>query len=95
VRAEYDSEARALQIVLADAEPWTDGDEIAGLQVAYAGGVAAGIEVLRPDIATVAARLAPVAERLGVDAQEVAAVAQAALAVPDREVTLAVGRPYR
>ncbi len=57
--AEYDGEANALQILLRDAEPSTDGTEVAGLHVAYAGDAPAGIEVLYPDAPAWAARPAP------------------------------------
>lgn len=96
MRADYDSEADALSIDLIEAERWDDRvDEPIHDDyccVAFAGGQPANIEVLYPgehpehlDLLDAAAA------RYGLDAEELRALAMAALAAPDRVVTLELG----
>jgi uncharacterized protein YuzE len=90
MRAEYDSRADALQVFLSDAAEWRDSDEVAGAQVDFdADGVPAGIELLSP--AERLESLVAVAERFSLDGEALVAVARAALAAPDRPVTVSVG----
>ena len=89
MRAEFDSRADALQIYLDEAPRWTDGEDIAGAWVDYApGGRPSGIELLAPRGGLQPLRAA--AERLGLDGEALVAGACAAVAAPDRTVTVAV-----
>lgn len=89
MRAEYDSRADALQIYLTDATEWAGGEEVAGHQVDFdTDGHPAGVEVLSPGGGLDG--LSAVAERFGLDSQALVAAARAALAAPDRQVTVAV-----
>lgn len=94
MRAEYDSEARALWIELDPerGEPTWAGtaDVAAGCAVALGSdGEAFAVELLGPgdDLA----ELVPAARRYGLDLETLRAAARAALEAPDREVRLAVG----
>ena len=90
MKADYDSQADALSIDLLDVPRWDDGEEIDDTycNVALYEGQPANIELLSPhdhlDLLDVAA------ERLGIDSAALRAAAQAALAAPDRVVTLDV-----
>ena len=91
MRADYDSEANALSIDLIDAPRWDDGEEIDDTycNVALSQGRPANVELLSPhdhlDL------LAVVAERFDLDPVALRIAAEAALAVPDRPVTLDIG----
>jgi hypothetical protein len=89
MKADYDTEANALLIHLIDVDHWDDGDSVDKAQfcnVAFSKGRPAGVELLYPaehlDLLSVAA------ERFDLDAEALLAAAQAALAAPDRAVTL-------
>lgn len=88
MRAEYDSEADALQIYLtSDDGRWASGVDIEGHQVDYDDrGRPAGVELLGP--AGHIEDLTAIAERIGEDPQALVAIARAALSAPDRVVTL-------
>ncbi len=91
MKAGYDSHADALSIDLIEAPRWDDGEEIDDTycNVALFEGRPANVELLSPrdhlDLLEV------VAERLDVDLMALSAAAQAALAAPDRVVTVDVG----
>lgn len=91
MRADYDSEANALSIDLVEVPRWDDGEEIDDTycNVALSQGRAANVELLNPhdhlDL------LAVVAERFALDPLALRIVAEAALAAPDRPVTLDIG----
>ncbi|MEQ8834256.1 MAG: DUF2283 domain-containing protein [Miltoncostaeaceae bacterium] len=89
MRAEYDSEADALQIYLTeDGARWASGVDIEGHQVDYDDrGRPAGIELLDP-AAHIERDLPAIAASIGEDPQALVAIARAALAAPDRQVTL-------
>lgn len=90
MKADYDSQADALQIDLLDVERIDRDEDVddGTCTVAIAGGKAAGIELLRPHGRLELLRLA--AERYDLDAQALEAAAKSALAAPDRAVTLDV-----
>lgn len=91
MKADYDSQADALSIDLLDVPHWDDGEEIDDTycNVALYEGRPANVELLNPgdhlDLLDVAAA------RLGIDSAALRAAAQAALAAPDRVVTVDVG----
>jgi hypothetical protein len=91
MRADYDSEANALSIDLIDVTRWDDGEEIddSYCNVAFSKGRLANVELLNPrdhlDL------LAVVAGRFALDPVSLRIVAEAALAAPDRPVTLDIG----
>jgi uncharacterized protein YuzE len=88
MKADYDTQADALSIDLVEVPRWDDGEEIDDTycSVALFKGQAANVELLNPhdhlDLLDV------VAERFGIDSPALWAAAQAALAAPDRAVTL-------
>jgi hypothetical protein len=92
MRAEYDSQANALSIDLVEADRWDDvPDEPVHddyCHVAFASGRPANVELLYPrdhlDL------LDRVAAQFELDAEKLKAAATAALAAPDRVVTLEV-----
>jgi hypothetical protein len=90
MKADYDSEADALSIDLIEVPRWDDGEEIDDTycNVALFEGRPANVELLSPrehlDL------LELVAERFDIDVAALRAAAQAALAAPDRVVTLDV-----
>jgi hypothetical protein len=90
MRAEYDSAANAISIVITDA-PHADGsDEVhARAVVALAAGKAIELQLLYPDLGIDEA-LGAVAERYDLDREALHAAAQSALAAPDRVVSLEV-----
>jgi hypothetical protein len=91
MKADYDSKANALSIDLVDATRW-EGSEGVGEQVnvAFAEGVPANVELLYPDLG-LEEPLRAAAARFALDAEALIAAAQAAIAAPDREITLEVG----
>lgn len=91
MKADYDSEADALSIDLAGVDRWDRGEDVDGTfcHVAFSGDRPVNVELLNPtdhlDL------LAVTAERYELDGRVLLAAAQAALAAPDRPVTLDVG----
>jgi hypothetical protein len=89
--ADYDSKADALSIDLVAAERWDGVDHIDGdfCNVAFSNGRPANVELLYPrdhlDLLEI------VAQHHNLDSAALIAAAQAALAAPDRPVTLDVG----
>jgi hypothetical protein len=90
MRADYDSEANALSIDLVDAPHW-EGSEGVGQQVnvAFADGKPVNVELLYPNLG-LEKPLLDAADRFELDAEALIAAAQAAIAAPDRVVTLDV-----
>lgn len=90
MRADYDSEANALSIDLVDAARW-EGSEGVGEQVnvTFADGKPVNVELLHPDLG-LEEPLRAAADRFELDAEALIAAAQAAIAAPDRVVTLDV-----
>jgi hypothetical protein len=88
MRADYDSEANALSIDLVPASRW-EGSEGVGEQVnvSFADGRPVNVELLYPDLG-LEKPLEDAAARFELDAEALIAAAQAAIAVPDRVVTL-------
>ncbi len=90
MKADYDSEANALSIDLVEVERWDCDEDVDGsyCHVAIAGGHPVNVELLDPsdhlDL------LQEASERYGLDGTALVAAAQAALAAPDRVVTLDV-----
>ncbi len=91
MKADYDSEADALSIDLVEVDRWDGGEDVDGgsCHVVFADDRPVNVELLNPrdhlDLLTVAA------ERYGLDGTALVAAARAALAAPDRPVTLDVG----
>lgn len=91
MKADYDSEADALSIDLVEVDAWDGGEDVdsAHCHVTFAHDRPVNVELLGPrdhlDLLAVAA------ERYGLDEAALIAAAQAALAAPDRPVTLDVG----
>ncbi len=91
MKADYDSEADALSIDLVEVDAWDGGEDVDGAHchVTFAHDCPVNVELLSPhdhiDLLGVAA------ERYGLDGAALTAAAQAALAAPDRPVTLDVG----
>ena len=91
MRADYDSEADALSIDLVEVDRWDGGEDVDGTycHVVFADDRPVNVELLNPhdhlDL------LAAAAERYGLDGTALIAAAKAALAAPDRPVTLDVG----
>jgi hypothetical protein len=90
MRADYDSEANALSIDLVAASRW-EGSEGVGEQVnvSFADGKPVNVELLYPDLG-LEEPLRAAASRFELDAEALIAAAQAAIAAPDRVVTLDV-----
>jgi hypothetical protein len=90
MKADYDSQADALSIDLIEVPRWDDGEEIDDTycNVALYQGRPANVELLSPgshlDLLEIAAK------RFDLDAASLQAAAQAALAAPDRAVSLEV-----
>ena len=91
MKADYDSEADALSIDLVEVDRWDGGEDVVAnlCHVDFAGDRPVNVELLNPhdhlDL------LAVTAERYGLDGTALFAAAHAALAAPDRPVTLDVG----
>jgi len=91
MKADYDSEANALSIDLVEVERWDGSEEVAPtVNVAIAGDKPVNVELLYPDLG-IDEPLRAAAERFDLDAEALIAAARAAIAAPDREVTLEVG----
>lgn len=90
MRAEYDSTANAISIVIADAPHADRSDEVhrRGI-VALADGKPVELQVLYPDLG-IGEPLAAASARHGLDLEALTAAAQSALAAPDRVVKLEV-----
>ena len=89
MKALYDSRADALQIDLEQVELVDEDVDVTGsCTVALAGGRVVGVELLAP--AHRLGALAVAADRYDLDRQALEAAARAALAAPDRQVTVDV-----
>ena len=90
MRADYDSKANALSIDLVDASRW-EGSEGVGQQVnvTFSDGKPVNVELLYPNLG-LEEPLQDAASRFGLDAEALVAAARAAIAAPDRVVTLDV-----
>jgi hypothetical protein len=88
MKGDYDSEANALSIDLVDVSRWDDGVEIDDTycNVALFQGRPVNVELLSP--ADHLELLDLVARRFALDSAALLATAQAALAAPDRVVTV-------
>jgi uncharacterized protein YuzE len=89
MKADYDSEADALSIDLIQVDRWDDGDSVdkdEQCNVAFSEGRVVNVELLYP--AENLKLLKAAAERFELDAEGLLAAAKAALAAPDRSVTL-------
>jgi hypothetical protein len=90
MRADYDSSANAISIVIADATRADQSDEVHSRAiVALAQGRPVEVQVLYPDMG-LTEPLAAVAGRYELDREALQAAAQSALAAPDRLVVLEV-----
>ena len=90
MRADYDSAANAISIVLSDAHHADRSDEVHPRAiVALAGRHPVEVQVLYPDMG-LGEPLTAVARRYGLDAEALAAAAQSAVAAPDRVISLEV-----
>lgn len=89
MKADYDSEANALSIDLVDARRHWEGSEEVGerVNVTFAGDRPVNVELLYPDRG-LEQPLREAAGRYGLDAEALIAAALAAIADPDRQVTL-------
>jgi hypothetical protein len=90
MRAEYDSTANAISIVIAETPHVDQSDEVhrRGI-VALADGKPIEVQILYPDMG-IGEPLAAAATRHGLDLEALTAAAQSALAAPDRVVVLEV-----
>jgi hypothetical protein len=88
MKADYDSEADALSIELIDVDRWDDGGELDEhyCTVAFSKGRPANIGLLHPSENLHLLEVA--ADRFDLDPDDLIAAAKAALAAPDRAVTL-------
>lgn len=88
MKADYDSKANALAIELIDVDRWDDGDEFDEYycNIAFSKGRLAYIGLLYPSENL--HLLEAVAESYNLDADSLIAAAKAALAAPDRAVTI-------
>ncbi len=91
MRADYDSQANAMSIDLVIVDRWDYGESVTDrVNVAIANGRPVNVELLYPT-AGIEEPLEAAAARYDLDAEALIAAAQAALAAPDRPVTLDVG----
>jgi len=91
MRADYDSSANAISIVITDAVHADVSDEVHSRAiVALADGTPVEVQLLYPDLG-ISEPLAAVADRYELDREALNAAAQSALAAPDRVVMLEVG----
>ena len=90
MKADYDSKANALSIDLIDARLW-DGSEGVGarVNVSFADDRPVNVELLYPNLG-LEEPLREAAKRFDLDAEALIAAAQAAIAAPDRQVTVEV-----
>jgi hypothetical protein len=92
IHADYDSNANAIAIRLADIDHADYGDPIGeplAAVVAVANDRAVEVQILHPDLG-IEEPLNAAAERYDLDAEALIAAARAALAAPDRAVTMDV-----
>ena len=90
MRADYDSQADALSIDLVEVDRWDGSDEVdPRLNVAFANGVPVNIEFLYPELG-LEPPLRAAATIYDLDFEALIAAARAAIAAPDRTVTLDV-----
>jgi hypothetical protein len=90
MQADYDSKANAISIRLARAERASSADEVhSRAVVAIADGGPVEVQLLYPDLG-VSEPLGVVARSYDLDEEALVAAAQAALAAPDRSVTMDV-----
>jgi hypothetical protein len=90
MRADYDSTANAISIVITDATRADRSDEVHPRAiVALAEGTPVEVQLLYPDVG-ISEPLAAVADRYDLDREALDAAAQSALAAPDRVVVLEV-----
>lgn len=90
MKADYDSEANALSIDLADTRRWDDSKAVGQrVNVAIASGRPVNVELLYPNLG-IEKPLRAAADRYDLDAEALIAAAQAAIAAPDRAVTVEV-----
>lgn len=90
MKADFDSQANALSIDLIEVDRWDYGEKVhSQVNVAIAGGKPVNVELLYPDLG-LEEPLRAAAERYELDAEALIAAAQAAIAAPDRVVTLDV-----
>jgi hypothetical protein len=90
VRADYDSSANAISIVITDAQRADHSDEVHGRAiVAVAGGRPVEVQLLYPGL-WISDPLAAVANRYDLDREALEAAAQSALAAPNRVVSVEV-----
>jgi hypothetical protein len=90
MRADYDSRAKAISIDLVAAPRWEHCEGVGDrVNVAIAGGRPVNVELLYPGRG-IEEPLRAAAERYGLDAEALIAAARAALAAPDRAVTMDV-----
>lgn len=91
MRADYDSEGNSIQIWLEEAENWDKDDVLAGdrVIVSSSSGRAVLVEI-HAATRKLAESLAAVASAYDLDYEALLAAAEAALAAPDRTVTLSV-----
>lgn len=92
MKVDYDSEADALSIDLVEVDRWDFGEEIEGTSctVAMRDGRPVNVELLSP--AKNLAQLKIAAKRFELDPKVLLAAARAGLSVPDRPVTVEVGK---
>lgn len=88
MKADFDSEANAVSIDLLDVDRWDDGGEFDEnyCTIAFSRGRVANVGLLHPSENI--HLLEAVAKRYHLDAGELVAAARAALAAPDRTVTI-------
>jgi hypothetical protein len=90
MRADYDSTANAISIVITDAAYAERSDEVHPRAiVALAAGRPIEVQLLYPDLG-ITEPLTAVADRYDLDREALQAAAQSALAAPDRVVVLEV-----
>ncbi len=90
MRADYDSRANAISIVITDSQTADRSDEVHPRAiVALAAGRPIELQVLYPDMG-ISEPLAAVAQRYDLDREALQAAAQSALAAPDRVVLVEV-----
>ncbi len=90
MRADYDSTANAISILIGDAEHADSSDQAHRRAiVALTHGRPVEVQVLYPDMG-IDEPLAAVAKRHGLDLEALAAAARSALAAPDRVVEIEV-----
>lgn len=98
MRADYDSEADAISITLADPKdsdlPVANDPVHERCNVALVGGVAVDVELLYPALG-IDEPLAAAAARHMLDLQQLRAAVRSALEAPDRAVTVEIVEPPR